>query len=235
MTSRSCGARSTTTPDVADARRERPEPRCVDLEDAPQLAGVEPPPQLADGGVEALDVADAQHPVRSAAAAIISSASVARCGDRLLDQHVGAGAQGGKRDRQMEARRRDDADEVEPLLREHPLRVLVAARAPARGRAATAVASGSATATSSTPSTDSSQTRTWLRPIIPRPTTPARSGRAAASLIGRPPRSERTELGGDPVDRVDHGAHLVVAERRMDRDAEHLRGEPLGDRQRCSP
>ncbi len=122
-------------PDIADARRKWTEPRGTDLEDASQLAGVEPSSQLADRRVEALDVADGQHSVRSGRGLDHGGRLLARCRDRLLDQDVGAGAQGREGDRQVEAGRRDDADEIEPLLREHPLRILVAARATARGGA----------------------------------------------------------------------------------------------------
>ena len=73
----------------------------------------------------------------SAAASIMLERLLAGGRDRLLDQHVGAGAQRRHRHRQVQAGRRHDADEVELLLGEHALRVLVAARAPAvRSRAA---------------------------------------------------------------------------------------------------
>ena len=216
--------------DVPDPRRKRPEPRCLHLEDAAELAIGQAAAELTDGRVEALDVADGQHPSRRLGGGHHLERLVAGGGDRLLDEDVGARAESGHRDRQMQAGRRHDADEVELLLGQHPLRVLEAAGTPSgRGACRRPRRRDPRRRPARRPSTASSQTRTWLRPIMPSPTTPARSGRGIAHRASRLA-LERAELGGRLVHRADDGRHLVVGQRRVDRDAEHLFGEPVRHR-----
>ena len=116
-------------PDVADPRRERAEPRGADLEDAAELPPPKSAAQLADRRIEALDVADGQHSPGRGGGLDHRLGLLAGRRDRLLDEHVGARAKRRERRREVEAGRRDDADEVELLLRQHPLRVLEPASA----------------------------------------------------------------------------------------------------------
>ena len=74
-------------------------------------------------------MADGQHPPGRGGGLDHRLGLLPRRGDRLLDEHVGAGAKRRERRREVEAGRRDDADEVELLLRQHPLRVLEPASA----------------------------------------------------------------------------------------------------------
>ncbi len=122
--------------DIADPRREGPEARRLDLEDAAQLARIEPAAQLADRGVEALDVPDGQQLPRVTGRGDHLLRLLAGRGDRLLDQDVGARLECGQGNGQVERGRRHDAHEVELLLGEHRAGVGVAARRASRRRSA---------------------------------------------------------------------------------------------------
>src|SRR3954464_502263 len=77
---------------------------------------------------------------------------------------------------------------------------------------------GSATATRSTPSREAS-TRAWWRPIMPRPIRPARR-----FAISRTSLRHGVHRGHDPV-------QVVLGQRGVDRQREHLAGGLLGLRQ----
>ena len=129
MMSRSCGARSTTTPTsriragngprrVALIWKIRPSSPASSRRRSSRIAGLK---RSMWPTVSILPAA--------AAASIICLGLLAGRGDRLLDEHVGATAERRERRREVKAGRRDDADEVELLLRQHPLRIVEAAGA----------------------------------------------------------------------------------------------------------
>ena len=139
--------------------------------------------------VEALDVADGQHPPAVAAASIMAWASsrVAAIG---FSTSTFAPQRSARAWREVEAGRRDDADEVEPRPAS-ARRPRSRARRPAVARARRGI--GIRDRDQSTSSTTSSQTRTWLRPSSRDPPR-RRSGRPARSSSGRCS-LKRAELG----------------------------------------
>ncbi len=120
--------------DVPDASRERPQAGRVHLEDASQLTIGQTPAQLADCGVEPLDVPNGEHPAGIASRLDHARRLFPGGGNGLLDEHVHTRGECGERHREVQAGGGDDADEVELLLGEHPRRVVEAARATALRR-----------------------------------------------------------------------------------------------------
>src|SRR5438132_14048313 len=105
--------------DVADSRRERSLTAGVDLEDPPQLALGDAPPQLTHCWIEPLDVADGEELVRSPRRLHQCASFFERVGDRLLHQDVKASLESGNSNFTIAAGGNRDDQCVEPPLGQH--------------------------------------------------------------------------------------------------------------------
>ena len=104
---------------VADPRRERAQAAGEDVKHAAELTGRDPALQLADRGVEALDVADREDALRALRGVDQRLAFLQRVRDRLLDQDVDAALQRRHADVAMEARRNRHDHGIQPAGVQH--------------------------------------------------------------------------------------------------------------------